>query len=249
MMKNNSSVVSALLLCITIAIGSSCGKENRTDCIKRTGKPATEIRVVPPFNKVNVTDNIDVFIIQGNTQEVKIEAGSHLIGLIKTEVDSGILHISNDNRCNWARSYKNGTIKVYVTMPALRYLWHLGSGLVKSEDTIHCDTLDIWAHETGNVDLILNANITFLNMHTTADITLHGKSISMGVWHSGEGFLHCEDFKTEFCWPHSTASGDEYLNVGINLWAKIDWEGNIFYTGTAIATIEGTGKGKLIQEN
>ena len=134
-------------------------------------------------------------------------------------------------------------------MPTLRFLWQFGSGLVKSEDTLTCDTLDIWAHQTGNVDLIVNANVTFTNMHTTSDITLHGKSSILGAWHAGEGFLNCKDFKTDFCWPHSLASGDEYLNVGSYLWAKIDWEGNIYYVGNAATTLEGTGKGKLIQEN
>ena len=107
-MKNNTLFVYTLSICITIAIGYSCSKENRWDCIKRTGKPAIETRTLPPFTKIYLKDNIDLFIKQGITEEVKIEAGSNLISLIKTEVDSGILHISNDNRCNWARSYKNG---------------------------------------------------------------------------------------------------------------------------------------------
>jgi hypothetical protein len=86
-------------------------------------------------------------------------------------------------------------------------------------------------------------------MHTTADITLHGKSSLMGCWHAGEGFLHCEDLQAGFVWTHSMSSGDEYLNVQSNLWATIDWEGNIFYSGNPSIAIDGKGKGKLIQQN
>ncbi len=247
-MKNIFLIVCAVALCLIVAMFYSCGKENRWDCIKRTGKPATETRVLTPFTKIYVKDNIDVIISRGNTPQVKIETGSNLISLIKTEVDSGILHISNGNRCNWARSYKNGSIKVYVTMPTLRFLWHFGTGLVKSDDTLTCDTLDIWAHQTGNVDLKVNANIIYTNMHTTADITLHGRSGLFGSWHTGEGFLHCEDLQADIAWTHSKASGDEYINARSILSATIDWEGNIYYSGHPVTSADGKGKGKLIQQ-
>jgi Putative auto-transporter adhesin, head GIN domain len=248
-MKNNASIIYVLALCIAIASGNSCSKENRWDCIKRTGKPSTDIRLLPPFTKIYLKDNIDVFISQGSTQEVKIETGSNLISLIKTRVDSGILHISNDNRCNWARSYKNGCIKIYVTMPTFRFLWHFGSGLVKSGNAINCDTLDIWAHQTGNADLTVNASIIYTNMHTTADVTLHGKSNSLGNWHVGEGYLHCEDLLVNSVWTESNASGDEYFNVQNDLITTIDWIGNIYYSGSPVITLSGQGKGKLIKHN
>src|SRR5690349_19772036 len=138
-MKRNVFTIYTLTACILIAIGYSCNKENRWDCIKRTGQSTTVIRTLPPFDKIYLKDNIDVFITQGNTPEVRIEAGSNLISLVKTEVDSGVLRITNDNRCNWARTYKNGAIKVYITMPVLRFLWHFGSGFLQSKDTIACD--------------------------------------------------------------------------------------------------------------
>jgi len=248
-MKHNVLTIYTLTACISIAIGYSCNKENRWDCVKRTGQNTTEIRTLPPFDKIYLKDNIDVFIVQGNTPEVKIEAGSNLISLIKTEVDSGVLRITNDNRCNWARAYKNGTINVYITMPVLRFLWHFGSGFLQSKDTIACDTLDIWAHQTGNVDLIVNANIIYTNMHTTADVTLRGRSAVLGNWHVGEGYLHCADLLTDIMWTETRASGDEYFNVKTDLAATIGWIGNIYYSGNPHITLKGEGKGKLIQQN
>ncbi|TAL61462.1 MAG: DUF2807 domain-containing protein [Bacteroidetes bacterium] len=227
----------------------SCNKENRWDCIKRTGKVATESRTISPFTKIRVRGNVDVFIKQGTTQEVSIEAGNNLIPLIKTEVDSGILEIDNKNLCNWARSYKRGNINVYITMPTLRFLWNLGSGLVKSDDTITCDTLDIWAHQSGDVDLTVNASVIYTNMHTTADLTLHGKTNILGSWHVGEGYLHCEELQTEIAWVHSKSSGNDHVNVQTDLAATIDWEGNIYYAGNPAILLKGVGTGKLIKQN
>jgi len=237
----------ALIICLFAATMYSCNKESRWDCIKRTGKTAIDIRSLPPFTKIRVTDNVNVFITQGSVQEVKVEAGNNLIPLVKTEVLDDTLRIKNDNHCNWARSYKNGTINVHVIMPVLRYLTHVGSGLVKSNDTIICDSLGIWAHQTGNVELTVNANIILTNTHTTADITLRGKSGLLGIHHTGEGYLHFEDLQTDYIWSTSKSSGDEYLNAQTELWVTIEWEGNIFYSGNPTTHLFGTGVGKLIK--
>ena len=248
-MMRKSTALLILLAAFGLISALSCNKESRWDCIKLNGKRATELRALPAFTKIYINDNIDVYITQGNTQEVKIEAGDNLIPLIKTVVDSGVLNLSNDNHCNWARSYKKGIINIYITMPVLRYIWHFGSGLLKSTDTIYCDTLDIWAHQTGDAEMTVNANLVYANMHTTADLTLHGKSGLLGCYHTGEGYLHCEDFDVDYYWTHAKTSGNEYLHVNTGLSARIDWEGNIYYTGNAVTEVTGEGKGKLIKQD
>lgn len=227
----------------------SCNKESRWDCFKGTGESASETRSLAAFDKIYLEGNVDVFIKQGSTYEAKIEAGENLIPLIKTKVENNTLYIDNNNKCNWARSYKKGTINVYLTLPDLRNIWHYGSGSAQSTDTITCDTLTIWAHQTGDVELTVNAAVMYTNMHTTANITLHGTSGILGSWHAGEGYLHCEDLKTSIAWIHSIASGNGYVNVLSDFAATIDWEGDIFYTGNPIVTRKGKGTGKLIQQN
>lgn len=229
----------------------SCNKESRWDCIKRTGTISNDLRILPPFAKIYLNDNVNIFIKQGIQQEVKIEAGKNLISLIKTEVVNNELFIKNNNRCNWARSYKNGDINVYITMPVLRCITHYGSGNIKSLDTIVCDTLEMLTRESGDIDLTINANIVFSRLHGTSDITLRGKSHLQGIFHMGEGFLHFEDLETQDTWSHSKASGNQYLNAKNNLSVRLDWVGNIYYVGNPTITISdiGKGTGKVIQQN
>lgn len=228
---------------------SSCNKESRWDCIKRTGKTSTELRMLSPFTKIIVEDNVNVLITQGSTQQVNVEAGNNLIPLIKTEVVNEELRIQNNNRCNWARSYRNGTIQVHITMPTLKCISHDGSGQIKSNDTITGDTLTIRARQSGDVELTINTQIVFTQVHNTSDVTLHGKSILHGNFHVGAGFLHCENLQTDITWSHSKASGDEYLNAKNSLAATLDWIGNIYYSGNPSINITGTGEGKLIHQN
>ncbi|MFI5164021.1 MAG: head GIN domain-containing protein [Bacteroidia bacterium] len=228
---------------------SSCNKENRWDCIKRTGEKTTDTRILPPFTKVYLKDNIDVFITQGATQEVKIAAGKNLISLIKTEVINGELHLSNDNKCNWARSYKNGVISVYITMPTLSFITNDGSGNIKSQGTISCDTMDVWTKESGDVELTLNANVVFVQIYGSSDVTVHGKTNVLGIDHADEGFLYCQDLQTDMAWSTTKSAGNEYFNVKNSLSVTIDWVGNIYYLGNPLVYSKGTGSGKIIHQN
>lgn len=219
--------------------------------LKGTGERITETRALPSFTKIYLTDDINLFIQQGNEQEVTVEGGKKLLPLVKTEIIGGELYLKNANRCKWARSYKKGVINVYLTLPRIESIWNYGSGIIKSTGTIACDSLDIRTAESGDVELTVNSTkVVFVEMNGTGDITLHGKTPLMGFFHIGEGFLHNEDFETDYAWGTSQASGNEYLNVRKSLWAKIEWAGNIYYKGSPPSVeVKITGKGKAIAVN
>ena len=219
------------------------------DCFKGTGKRTTEIRELASFDKILVQGNIDIIFTQGPVQEVKVEAGAKLIPLIKTEVDdSNKVHIRNDNRCNWARSYKKGNITVHITCPKLSLIKHFGSGFITNTDTFTVDTLEIFAIETGDLDMTVNANVIFTRNLGTTDITLHGKTFCLGNFHTGEGNHHCEDIRADYVWSYSKASGNEYYHPIKDLSATIQWDGDVFYKATNATTKrQGTGSGNLIR--
>src|SRR3954465_11217106 len=97
--------ISILVFLSSLIFFSSCKKENRCDCIKRTGDIVTEIRSLKAFDRLQVEENVNVFLTQDSIQEVKVEAGEHLISLVETAIVDGTLTIRNKNKCNWARAY------------------------------------------------------------------------------------------------------------------------------------------------
>ena len=240
---------SAIFILIGCSLMLSCRKENRWDAFKRTGERVTETRTLPGFNKIYLEDNIDIEISYDTVQSIKVEGGKNLVGLITTEVINNELRVSNRNRCNWARSYKRGEIKVYVSVPTLRNITQYGSGTISSTDTIYCDTLNLLTHESGDVDLILKANIIYSQLHGSSDVTLRGISLLHGNYHLGTGYLHCEDLLSIVVWTTSDASGNEYYNATTELSATINWAGDVYYKGSPATHLFGEGKGKLIQQN
>ena len=228
----------------------SCSKENRWDAFKGTGKRITETRAIASFTSIYVEDKIDLVLTQGPAQELSVEAGEKLVPLIETEVDEkGELRISNHNRCDWARSYKKGNITVHITSPDFRLIRHWGSGIIRSNDTIHADTLEIVTHESGDVNLTVNTHITYIINTGSADVTLRGFTSLLGVYHNGEGYNYCEGLDAEIIWTTSEASGNEYYHPTKELYATLSWDGDIYYKGTPSVQSSIKGSGKLISIN
>src|SRR4051812_21162166 len=133
----------ALLLCAFAF--STCKKENMCDCFKSTGHTTSEYREVSGFDQIKLHNNVDLIITPGKPFSCRVTAGSNLIDMVKTKVEGNMLVISNENKCNWVRSFKN-RFTVELSMPSLTYLYFTGSGTVTLKDTIreHKFVMDGW---------------------------------------------------------------------------------------------------------
>lgn len=224
---------------------SSCQKENRCDCFKRTGSIVTETREISGFDKVVVDDNLNVFITQDTVFEVKIEAGDNLIPLIKTEVADGILSIHNKNRCNWTRSYDK-PFNVYIKMPIVNSIISDGTGNIKSLNTITTANLNIQTKNSGDVELTVNSVKIVSNVHGTGDLTLHGTVQDHVCDIGGTAFLNCQDLVTNYSYIHTYTTGLSYVTTTGILECKIDKIGDVYCYGNPVKVQEiKNGKGQL----
>lgn len=231
---------------------NSCKRENLCDCFKGTGPQTEEMRSVGPFDKVNITEKIDVHLIQGSEYSIKIVAGKHLVKLIRTEVKDGTLYISDHNKCDFTRSYKN-TIAVYVTMPSLLYVRNDGVGDCYMDNTFTCDTLRYYMSNSGNLHLDVNAYSVYGGMHGNGDVYMKGIVHNNSVWAGGQGYYH--GYETDAVNVILTLNTSGSMEVLASEYLKIDMAkrstGNIYYKGYPPNIEKHTfyGTGKLIEEN
>jgi len=237
---SNLKILYVLLL---ITLFYACKKENRCDCIKRTGSIITETRVINGFDQVYVEDNLNVFITQDSTFEVKVEAGENIVPLIETSVTDGTLHIRNKNRCNWARSYKK-PFNVYIKMPVIKYITSDGTGNIKGLNTITTDAFDVQTKNSGNIELTVNNLKVTSHMHGSGDLTLHGITIEHDCDIGGTAFLQCADLQTTTTWVHTFTTGLCYIKTS-NLSCFIDYIGDVYCYGNPVIMqekIKGSGQ-------
>lgn len=231
---------------IILILFSSCKKENRCDCIKRTGEIITEIRDVPAFKQIYVEQDVNVFITQDAISEVKVEAGKNIEPLIETVVESEILIIRNHNRCNWARKY-NQPLNVYIKTPGLRYIHSNGSGNIKSLNTITKDSFDVRIEGSGNIELTINNSQIISHIYGLGDLTLHGNTINHLCSIGGSSFLYASDLNTSYTWIQSFTLGESYVRTSGFIIYRIDDKGDIYCSGNpaSIQKISNDGSGQF----
>src|ERR1700741_3052417 len=214
----------------TLLVLFSCKKENLCDCFKGTGKPGSEIRDLRNFTRINMEDKVDVYFYQStdSSYEVKVEAGKHLLKLVKTNVVNGELQIRNDNKCGFMRSYKKEKIIIHVKAPHLYYITNNAVGNFYSATTITGDTLEYDIKNSGDINLDVNCYKVLGHMHGAGDVTLTGSVFNHSVSSVGQSFIKAESLVAAYTFIYYNASGEAKVNVTGQLDAEIHGSGNVY---------------------
>lgn len=225
---------------VVFVLFSSCKKENRCDCIKRTGTIITETRTVPAFDRIFTEQDVDVFITEDVVSEVKVEAGENIVPLIETIVEDGILIIRNKNRCNWARSYKK-PLNVYIKTPGLKFIHSNGSGHIKSLNTITVDSFDVQIEGAGNIELTVDNNKVISHVYGIGNLTLRGNTDEHACSIGGSSFLYASELNTGYTYLHSYSLGLSYIKTTGLLIYRIDDKGDVYCYGNP-TTVQEAGR-------
>jgi hypothetical protein len=228
----------------------SCKKENICDCLRSTGKSVIEQRLVGDFEEIEIADNINLILRQDTFNKVEIECGEHLQNLIKTEIKDNRLYISNNNKCNWVRSYKK-EINAYITFNELINIVCRGSGYIASNDTIRCDVFNLNSWDgSGVIDLTLKTKESYIREHLgAADLRIKGKTDYVFIWSAGYGIVDCRSLLACDATVISKGTNNTYLYASNNISAEIYYIGDIYYTGNpqSVKQTVTIGKGRLIE--
>lgn len=229
---------------------TSCSKDHLFDFTKSSGPVVTVTRHCGPFDRLELDDNVDVLLQTDTTFYLKVTAGQNLVEGILTTVDGNTLRISNENRGNWVRSFKNRyTVEVGMARPSS--ITYFGSGTVRCLDTIRTDefTFDC-RNGSGSIQLLLDCQVSHLNLHTgRCDLTAKGKSGVTYLFQNDTGFLFADELVSGFCYARNSGTGDIRLNVEKELGVELFYYGNVYYRGNPYRIDRNiTGSGRLIKE-
>jgi hypothetical protein len=235
------------LLLLLLAVFTTCKKENMCDCLKRTGDVITEERTTDPFTKIYVQDRINVIITEDTqaAQHITVEAGSKLIGLIRTEVVNGELRIRNDNRCDFTRRY-DVPVNVYIRVSNnITKITSKGTGEVSSTNALTGTFLDLETLSAGDISLQVNAGDVYTHQHSQGDVILTGNANAVIIYNTGGGFSITDECVTPYAWVYTRTTGKITVFPSNLLIAEIEGSGNVYYRGQPgqlNTTINGTGR-------
>ncbi len=234
-----------LLLAITLC---SCAGDDGI-CLGGTGKVVREDRIVLPIHKIEVYDNINLFLTQDSAlHQLTVEAGENLIKGISTEIDSGRLILRNNNACDWMRSFEI-PVNVYVRFTRLDSLLFQAAGDINCTNAWKNDSLYFEVVEgAGNISLNIDAFRSQYNIrYGTTRIDISGFSQVTFISHQGYGPFHAGNLNSKFTYVYTFSPNDLFVNATEEISAEIGNMGNVYYSGNpgSVSAITHSG-GKLI---
>ena len=244
-------LVFIFMICLIPVIFLSCHKDaDVMDCFKSTGKIVQEKRTVPGFSKIELHDNVNLFLTQDSIKsEITVEAGENLISKIKTDVNDNNLVITNTNSCNWVRNFES-PINVYVTTPLLDTIIYRSAGDLTWQNPWTNDSVqfDVW-EGSGTIRLWLNVQKSRIYIHYgTVDVFAYGISNVTFLSSKGFGPVNCLDLISTYFYMRTISPNDCYIYVSYELGAEIDNIGNVYYKGNPwFISCNQSSSGKLIK--
>ena len=194
----------------------------------------TQDRHLTGFHAVSLTASFDVYITQGASESVKVEAPGDLMDKIVTEVDGDVLKIRTKNGTfNWGNIFNNKKVVIHVSVKDIRSINISGSGDVFFKDGIRADKMDLRVSGSGDVWGKLNVKTLLVNVTGSGDIKLSGTAETSTVGMSGSGDFSGRDLVTATTTVRISGSGDASVNATQKLDAHVSGSGDIRYTGGA----------------
>jgi hypothetical protein len=209
--------------------------------IEGSGKVITESRTVEKFNGIELKSVANVYITQGETQEVKIEAEDNLIQHITTKVKNDELVIDCDQEIN-----SHEPINVYITVKDLCLLELSGSGNMITKNEINCEHMTLYLGGSGEMKVALKSQQLKATLSGSGNMNLSGSTSESDLRINGSGNMNAQQMKSFTSAVTISGSGNTKVDVNNELNVNISGSGNVRYvTEPAKITTKITGSGDV----
>jgi hypothetical protein len=187
------------------------------------------------FNAVNIAGSFDVYITQGSTESVTVEADDEVIDKIVTEVKGGALKIytKSTSGFNWSWGGDNKKRIVRVVAKDLNTISLTGSGDVFFKEGFRTQSLAVKLSGSGDITGKVDVKTLESSVVGSGDVTLTGRAETSSVRVSGSGDFSGKDLLTTSTTVKVVGSGDASVNASQQIDASVAGSGDIRYTGAA----------------
>jgi hypothetical protein len=195
-------------------------------------KNNTEDRHLTGFNAVNVAGSFDVYITQGSSESVKVDAPADIIGRIVTEVEGGTLKIYTKRDDNNSWSWHDKKVVIYVALKDVNAITLAGSGDIFFKEGLKATSLKLKLSGSGDITGKLNVKNLDSSIAGSGDITISGSADTSTVSVVGSGDFTAQGMTTGSTRVSVAGSGDARVNVSDKLDASVVGSGDVHYTGS-----------------
>ncbi len=225
------------MMCIMFSLVA----QNSQSTISGSGSKVTKTLNLKDFTGFSLAISGKIYLKQGNTQSVTIEAQQNIIDNILTEVKDKHWQIKFDKRVR-----RHDGIKIWITIPTLTKAIISGSGDIIGESAFtDLKNLQLVISGSGNTNLEVEAEQIEGTVSGSGDIILRGSAQSFTINISGSGDCKAVDLKTAHCKISISGSGDCKVYVTDTLDVKVSGSADVRYKGTPKVNSRVAGSGSV----
>ncbi|NND09981.1 MAG: DUF2807 domain-containing protein [Flavobacteriaceae bacterium] len=215
------SIVMALLLV-------SCNFDmNLGPGISGNGNVTTETRDLDAsFIGIKASEGLDVYLTQGNSESIKVQADENLHEIILTEIRNGVLHIHTSENIR-----RSSAQKVMVQFDDIENITSTSGSDVYSTNTIKADRLELKSTSGSDMELDIDANSIICNSTSGSDMRLSGTTDRFTAESNSGSDIKAGNLKARICNASASSGSDITLYSSEELTARASSGGDITYYG------------------
>jgi hypothetical protein len=221
-MKTISSVYFLLLFPAVFAL-AGCGN---LIGVNGNGNVKSEVRDVGSFDQLSVGGAFDVYLTQGDSESVRVEADENLLPLVETIVRNGRLVVRSRENIGEAKE-----LNVYITFKNLTEIEASGACEIEGKGQLTFGALTLNGSGASEVDLTLTANRIEGEYSGASEVDLEGSADVCDFRLSGASELDAQELVVGQMSIDLSGASEAAVQVTQKL--KVDASGasSVVYTG------------------
>jgi len=178
------------------------------------------------FNAISAATGLDVFLTQGDSESIRVQADENLQSIIITEIEDGVLNIYAKENIGSSASKK-----VIVNFKTIDRISASSGSDVVSTTMITVDDLEIYASSGSDVKLEVDVENLTCESSSGSDIKLSGSTNSFRANASSGSDIKAAKLNAITTNAKATSGADITVNTSKELTASANSGGDINYYG------------------
>lgn len=222
--KINRIFTIALTMAIMLVLQSGCTYAFRG--IKGDGNVVKKERSISSFDGIDVGGAFNVFLTQGETEKLVVEADENLHEFIETEVRGSTLKIKTTEDIN-----SSTKLNIYITFKDLKDLDVSGACDLIGENKFKLGDLDLDCSGASEMELKLSAGNINMDCSGASNAELYGSAQSLNLDLSGASKLNAIDLEVASCDADVSGASHGKIFVTEELSVEVSGAASLKYKG------------------
>lgn len=201
-----------------------------SSCLNINANIVEEERTVGSFSGVSSCCGIDVYITEGSSSTIRVQADNAIINDIVTKVKDGVLDISLKNN-TFNKKLMKGKMVVYISAKDLSSIHASSSSKIKGSGKFRGKDVAIHASSAGEIALELTAENITCKVSSGANVTVKGTASYANISASSGSDARMKEMIVNRADVSTSSGSDAKIWVKENIKARASSGSSISYYG------------------